>query len=1102
MEITGRPAPRPDDIDIPQQKCPQCNHTLQSQFCTDKQSLDHPCSLYKFACPVALYDHVPAKLYFCATHHQLLKNSRTCNNHLRVYKSNPAQARTPSPISFDFPASSVEDSSPSPEPSLIDHLEPFHPSTRRFILDESIQRYSGPTHLVKRAFESTNSTQPSAMETYFHLFLSRFLMSLTQSQQEQFFTISRIIFSNARQLPADPVSSTLNSLFTSRTTRLPFSREDYHRIYTRSVHSISRSMPSPSVAPTQKGDSFAFCTFRECIQHYLAMGNSPFDLASYVSEETNVPLVYQEIMQSVHNMPGSPTYIIMIDEWRDKFDVNEQKKNRGSVFANTITFVGENKSYATDPVHTYAVCLGLGTYSANYCEMLLLQELRELTSQLSWFYSPRHQKMVLCAVKFRSSIQDRVERNSHTCLLSHSSYITRRWGYVAAFDLSGLVSCDRCYRRRVENLIIAGTGDITPTINSCPNCGDYGYHEVPRQFFDPIPVEYPKQPCPCGNCPPFAQGRSVPPGEFLPVIKLEFTWIRQVIASAAHHRKLGIWSPKEVLCYLRLSGINSTVGNSIEDVLNAHPDIQESLLVEQSLPFPYFRDLPIRYYTEAGMHILKGIAENVVSLLFSWNKKNRLNPIFTSYCNSWIKNINLLSLSWMKLIPFGGNKADGTGGWVSENHINFMRLIPFLFSNSVRANVSAARWANLCNPKKAHGAVVAVPIRLSLAALAVFSRCLADTKTWQKNPNRLENSILEYVKWFLREVSTIDRSSKWKGKGNPVSLLNIPQNFAFFGSLRETWDGNHESSASFLKAHTHNIRKRSQTFFPTKLKKINRHRSLTSVMRQVEARLSPDELEVFNPTEEAERHSLFKVYRSKDQIQFGYEFVPTSTVMVTYNESDTGIRTIPGETRGCFVAVWADGKEVGDERACILFDVDVDVRQPRRLFSKSPIEMYSATMPQDVEPIRCTLGRLKQNVVSEQLFLPQDGFFWIINSEWRCVLGEEGQFRFPVCHLGLFMEGDKWAADVRHEHGRYDPTEENISKNSKTGICSIPSTASRGPTDANSVRASQPNAELTQPSEPSDGNQVSEEFTDGLGELGQESDHSLATSVATHHTSD
>ena len=56
---------------------------------------------------------------------------------------------------------------------------------------------------------------------------------------------------------------------------------------------------------------------------------------------------------------------------------------------------------------------------------------------------------------------------------------------------------------------------------------------------------------------------------------------------------------------------------------------------------------------------------------------------------------------------------------------------------------------------------------------------------------------------------------KWLGKANPVSLLNLPKNFNYFGSLRNVWDGNRENYVTVLKPKMGNVRGESASYFAT-----------------------------------------------------------------------------------------------------------------------------------------------------------------------------------------------------------------------------------------------------------------------------------------------
>ena len=326
--------------------------------------------------------------------------------------------------------------------------------TRRYLADEHRGPTIGARMLVKRAFDSPDGNLPSTDETYFHLLMSCFLLSLTESQRETFFVLVQVIYDNAVLQ-----CQKSNGIFNTGTTRMPTCRDDFLRFYLQKNHSIIKSLPHPPVTRNNH-ETHAFTEYFDTIQHYLAMGKVPFDTVAYCRDNEVVPERYADVMNQYSS--HSPTYVVMVDEWRDKFDGNTSKQNRSSVLANTTTVVGANESYSTSNTDTFPQCIGSGADSSTSAESHLAESLATLLDGITWFYSPIHRALVPCVVMFRSSIQDRVERSAFTYHLSHSSPLCRRWGYAGPFDLRGLNTCTRCYRSRVSFLSrrVSGPSDM------------------------------------------------------------------------------------------------------------------------------------------------------------------------------------------------------------------------------------------------------------------------------------------------------------------------------------------------------------------------------------------------------------------------------------------------------------------------------------------------------------------------------------------------------------------------------------------------------------------------------------------------------------------
>ncbi len=137
---------------------------------------------------------------------------------------------------------------------------------------------------------------PSIGETYVHLLILDFLLTLSQLQKDTFLTIlSRLIPS------AISVGQTGTSpIFFSGATRLPTSHDDVRHFYTDHVTSILKYIPAAvTQIPRQDGNTYLFSSYYNCTQHFLAWGPPLVDLMEEFSS-VNGPLCkwYPEIVDT------------------------------------------------------------------------------------------------------------------------------------------------------------------------------------------------------------------------------------------------------------------------------------------------------------------------------------------------------------------------------------------------------------------------------------------------------------------------------------------------------------------------------------------------------------------------------------------------------------------------------------------------------------------------------------------------------------------------------------------------------------------------------------------------------------------------------------
>ena len=268
------------------ESCFVCCNELQSHPLEPTGSVVSLCTLYKQEC-----GHNPTHLsrYLCLEHEAYFKNLTTAKKHVRNMKKRHEKKYEPAePAEPVFPLESAS-TYIDPEPTTLGKLNEYledkvnDEGLRQYIRDEHSGHLSGCRLLVKRAFGSPDQQLPSVDETFFHLLMTSYLITLTESQRETFYTLVEIMYSNTVTLcelrhKADMEQNVAtfpsNFIFQSGTTRLPTNRQDFQQFYLNKTTSIINRLPQPSVHNSNT-DSHAYLDYFEVVQHYLALARTP-----------------------------------------------------------------------------------------------------------------------------------------------------------------------------------------------------------------------------------------------------------------------------------------------------------------------------------------------------------------------------------------------------------------------------------------------------------------------------------------------------------------------------------------------------------------------------------------------------------------------------------------------------------------------------------------------------------------------------------------------------------------------------------------------------------------------------------------------------------
>jgi hypothetical protein len=872
------------------------------------------------------------------------------------------------------------------------------PKSRLFLAHECQQPGRGVAKLVSNAFNYKGTEVPTPLEIYFHLLVAAFLMTLTAKQIDTFSIILSVLVKNAIHIGKYDSSDMF------KVTRLPTGKKDIRNFYTSNQASIIQCLPIPVAQNTNRG-SFSYSTYTDCIQHFLGWGSPFFDFFEFIGREgIRVSLRFEAILEACKEV--SPNYrpiVLMFDEWRDKFEGASTKKNRKNVLANTVTFIGPDGSgsaTATNLHYTYTVCIGDGGDCSDAAEEILSREFDLLVSNVTYFYSRQHGGMVPVLLAMRSSIQDRVERCSFTCSLSYSSPLARRWGWISPFDFRGLVSCVDCHSLRLS-ILIENPPIVPISMPDCSECGDYDFNKIPMIYWNVLPDHYPKRACTCQNCPPTPRGRPVPSGgTYPPAVSIDFEWMKAGILFTIHHRMKSLWTSVESETYLKLCGSNAKTHQTIEMFLarvqfTGVPMIDQTVL-HQTLPPAMKRKVPFDWYVDATMHLLKGLGENGVESVANWAKKFRTHAPVCRLANVWLTSMYSLQLSWLRILPFGGKNTDSTGGWVSENFIDFTGVASFVYRYCLDSVLSEQAMAR----RQLHWVT-----RFLHLQSCVFARVLATEASWQLGGSSFINELDHCIKVYLTELDNFQKTycsgrPHWLGKANPASLLNIPKNFNLFASLRNVWDGNRENFITVLKPKFLNVRGDSSSFFVTKLDQVHKQQSLTGMMETLE-QLHPAIFHTMPKYHRYQRYSTYRAYPTLSEAHFGEDSTVVSAVQLSCGVENDELTVRQDGEMGFFICVKAP------HGVLELTEIIVESNNPLPLCWEQALIGHRACLG-DVTFLT-NREFIQDNKIRAVVFLPweideeEQWIFWIWSEDKKVFLDNE--FKWPsVSQMDMFLD--------------------------------------------------------------------------------------------------
>ena len=751
------------------------------------------------------------------------------------------------PVASQIPQGQCTQLSLSRMDSLLDSSPcSFHPQTLHTYLNDkdsvlyftSMAKGTGANAIIAKAFsrrDGESSSIPTEEEVNFHLIHTKFCHSLTRSQLETYCYILRTVVSN----PIVAKETVKDDIF--QKTNIPTEINDISKIYLNGSSSIVKSAPHPTIHAI---DNHAVVRIKDVIAHVLAQGLKLEDIVisgntsivynpdDPVTKFTESKYMMNLKMTLQENLDGDTVLLLNMTEWSDDFDPNSIKRNKGSIWIKTLTVSLPSDDNET-VVNTYPIALGLKGDSHLIAEEFFRDEIAEFHStNYMYFYYGKLRKVIKVKPVVTVSAQDRVERSSSNCILSHKGTYAARWLYSANLGDKNMVaffpSCDICYKRRTNFLLGKSPRDVS-SYNLCPKCADWNINSESSKLWFQKPKDYPFEKA--RNSPDAPPGRDVmalTQNKLRPV-KLSFEFLKKALDFACFNLHKKSWTSKQAECYLNVCCVAPKFRTSVFQNLKEQKDITDFSQLKLIYPPTWNRKMKLTQHIDTVMHLVfLGVGKKTLDLVDSALKSvSKRTPFIKHKVNPQLAEIRSLSLNWMHAIPFSGNDMT-TGSWVSENYLGYTRLLKyvcFCLKEYYRPNEEDEMGIEV--------------LRLSGDAMHALHYMII--RIMEKKATKLaSHHMLESIKYFLSAVDKIDThvrperdTPQWVQAGNFVSLLNLPDFMLEFGPLVNFWEGG-AIGEKFIQEVNHHINGKvtGENWKANTLEKIYEHKALDLLIRQ------------------------------------------------------------------------------------------------------------------------------------------------------------------------------------------------------------------------------------------------------------------------------
>ena len=848
-----------------------------------------------------------------------------------------------------------------------------------------------PAQYIVHAAFAQNSAPSSRycnmFETEFHLQATKLCLSTTNLQHTNIVTLFHMLESC--------INLSVNEQKFAN-TRLPLTMAEINKFYISKSTSIRKSLPYPK---PKEIHNHVFVSLKDVMSHMFAYGTTmngicPYENHEYMGTYVNTvqhdiaqtPFVTNIINQTLQKFPPTEDLkplILLGTVWSDGFDANNVVHTAPSIWMRTIT-IAPPQDMSTSTRHTFVLHMSREGICHEQIDILFCNELYELENGM-WFYSTLLKKSIFVILKIYVYAADRPERGKLTHILGHTGISTKRWMYSAYLPPANMQSCNLCFKWRSQ------MAKDNPTFfnvsnRRCGRCADWNF-DHPQMRVD-LPDGYPET---CHSESPSPQNqRQIERVRHLYPMVLTFNNLK----ASANFIFFNVYKKTFTQKIAKVYG--KSVGLAIDYTQNAviakaqklreeNPNMTcDDVLNKITYPTLWNCSIQLNQYIDAPMHLIfQGIIKSLIEMISEWlialsTKNVSYHKNFCTIVHPLMVSISNMNITWCSLNTFNTTKKYKPTGWIANNYLAFARIMLVVY-RYIRSVV-----------KKSEAGL------LECEGMIQSGLCLVSYIMSKHNND--PKPIMEYTKLFLSCVDKFEAkvyvvtSIKpiWKTRGNFLSLLNLPLQQEYFGTVRNFWEGERERYIQHIKPLLSQLR-HSTSFLVTKLERLYQHIALDYILETIPNSVMA---KLKGPT--YERNCDFLVYKDVEAVN----------ALISKNQPLSGIEirivTNAGERNKFCIVV----KHMEDSYNCyeIIFDSDNGFKRCAHFYSEVQFLIENTNCIHTYN----TRRQLLDDICHHILLLPnlqqnnkQD--YTIISNEWT-YLQEDLSLSFCCIQNNLFTQ--------------------------------------------------------------------------------------------------